>query len=161
MLEAQKMGVKVEWQYLIFNYNETSIKQSKILADKHNLKLNIFKTKRHGSLVPSQKHINYIDDQKTQKISPRCLNGRDLGHSAMGYITPCCWFGDVNVEKKYPKLCNETTKISNINTIEEIFNTPGWKEYEQILINAQNKAFKMCWDKCGKVNNKSKILYEA
>lgn len=160
MTIAKEYGLDVEWQYLVFNYNENDIDTAKNLANDHGITLTIWKTKRHGKgLVPSTEHINNVSTNVNAKsITPRCLNGRDLGHSAMGYITPCCWFGDVNVEEKYPSLCNSQTKIENVNSIEEIFEHPGWKEYEYFLSSKQENAFPICWSKCGTNYKPSKVL---
>lgn len=159
MVEAKRLGLKIEWQYLIFSYNENNIEESKQLALKHNIDIQVFKTKRHGpGLTPSYENVNDTSTNINAKsILPRCLTGRDLGHSAMGYITPCCWFGDVNVEEKYPDLCNESTKISNVNKIEDIFNSNGWKKYQNILSYKQDKAYPLCWNKCGTGYKPSKV----
>ena len=159
MLIGRKVGIKLEWQYLIFNFNENSIDKAKKLAEKNNINLTVWKTKRHGKgLTPSYEFINDVSSNtKAKTITPRCLNGRDLGHSAMGYITPCCWFGDVNVEKKYPDLCNEKTKIENVEKIEDIFETKGWKDYEYFLSYNQDKAYPICWNKCGTGYKPSKV----
>jgi hypothetical protein len=160
MTLAREAGLDVEWQYLIFNYNEKDIDTAKKMAQDIDVRFTVWKTKRHGKgLIPSKEYLNDVSSNiGASSITPRCLNGRDLGHSAMGYITPCCWFGDVNVEEKYPDLCNKDTKIENVSNIEEIFEHPGWKKYEYFLTSDQDKAYPICWNKCGTGYKPSKVI---
>lgn len=123
MLLAKKMNVSVYWQYLIFKYNENEIFEAIKLAQQNDIPIQVFNTKRQGGiLTPSQKYSGlWRADGVSKTIVPKCLTGKNLGHSAMGYLTPCCWFGDLDVETEYPELCNEKTKISNVDSVAEIF----------------------------------------
>lgn len=155
---GKSMGITVEWQYLIFNYNQEYIEKAKALAKEVGIKINVWKTRRHPTVLkPDSKYIQHTNREiKASSILPKCLHGRELGHSAMGYITPCCWTADANVEEIYPELCNESTKLDNVNSIEEIINTKAWIEYEKFLSYNQEKAYPVCWKKCGANHKHSK-----
>lgn len=151
MCEARKMGMNVLWQFFIFNYNESEISAALKLAQDNGLPIKILKTKRHGSgLAPESSFIHHWDQSEGQKknIEPRCFKARALGHSAQGYILPCPWFGSADVTEAYPDLCNEHTKISNVDSIEEIFSHPAWLNLEKKLKVSSPHAPEVCWYNC-------------
>ena len=46
MLKGNRLGVKVRWQYIVFNYNNTHMKLAKKLCKKHKLEIVFIHTKR-------------------------------------------------------------------------------------------------------------------
>ena len=72
------------------------------------------------------------------KIKPQCLTkkkGRDhakiFGHTAKGWILPCCWCDVVNPDKdpEIKKLMSEKLLLKNNNKIEDIIDSEEWKRF--------------------------------
>ena len=94
-----------------------------------------------------------------KKLRPKCIpSGKQtfsevqgLGHSAQGFILPCCWM-DVDPmrrEKKQEVFYQEKFKISNVKNIEEIIHSKEWVEFYLMLQQAPNRAPEVCYKKCG------------
>jgi len=41
MVEGKKRGIKIVWQYIIFDYNKNNIDEAKQMAEKHGIKFNL------------------------------------------------------------------------------------------------------------------------
>jgi acetyl-CoA carboxylase beta subunit len=66
------------------------------------------------------------------KIKPKCLqsNTRPLGHSAEGYLLPCCWCDNIVHKDKYTELLyQEQLKIQNNDRIESIIDSREWQQF--------------------------------
>lgn len=155
MLLAKKHNIKVQWQYIIFKYNQDYIDKAKEIAKKFEIDIRFLKSKRfekNDPLRPDDKYVNtFFEKSKTiaDTILPKCLHKlADFGHTSQGYIVPCCWFAMYNVTDKYPDLCNENTKISNVEKISDIFHTEGWVNHLEMLNSSSKKLPQKCWDKC-------------
>ncbi|NDD05706.1 MAG: hypothetical protein EB078_12435 [Proteobacteria bacterium] len=152
MLMGRKMGLPVLWQYLIFNYNFREVDDAKALAAKHHISIEFFNTSRGPSsiLIETAKDKKWTHDtlEETQfrELDPKCFKGKKLGHSPLGYLVPCCWHGDQDVERTLPLLCNERTHLSSVKMIEDIFKEPGWEAFEKSLRNS--KLGQIPSDKC-------------
>lgn len=151
MIKAKYLGMNVIWQMIVFDFNEKDIPVCEFTAKKLDINLRIIHSNRFTGekLKPSKE--NYIEKTNLigDELDPQCLQGRELGHSAMGYVMPCCWMAEGNVETKYPTLCNENTKIQNKNFSEinkAIF------DFKKMLKNNPHQAPLKCWEKC---SNKS------
>lgn len=163
MVEAKKLGLDVVWQYLIFSYNEHTLIQAKELADKYDIKINFEKTSRYGNqnLKPSNSLTHTKYPKGSENIFyPKCIHKKDLGTHAMGYIVPCCNLQNIDVEKDFPMLCNEDTKLSKVQSIEEIFDTKGWSDYLLTLKNNTSNVVSHCRTICRGTVRKSKQKLE-
>lgn len=157
MFEAKQFGIKSNWQYIVFSHNEHQIEQAKQVAKAMGVEIffivsNQFKDP-NDPFIPSERFFDKAKIVKSKEVNgrflePRCFQNNSYGHSAMGYITPCCWMSNGDVESRFPKLCNETTKLSNVNSVEEILNSRSYQDLYETLINDPQNAPQLCWRKC-------------
>ena len=93
------------------------------------------------------------------KIKPQCLTkkpGREhakiFGHTAKGWILPCCWCDGVKPDKdpEIKKLMSEKLLLKNNNKIENIIDSEEWKRfYNTITIpSLYEQAPEVCKRKC-------------
>ena len=72
--------------------------------------------------------------------NPLCISKKettDIGHSPLGYLTPCC-FTCVNNPEKHKgisQLYGEHLKISNVESVEEIIFSDEWIEFFDMIKN--------------------------
>tara|TARA_B100000131_G_scaffold115360_1_gene112320 strand:- start:184 stop:465 length:282 start_codon:yes stop_codon:yes gene_type:complete len=91
-----------------------------------------------------------------KKIYPKCLSeNNEFGHTARGYILPCCWADRPDLFQSDMKdLVKEKFKLSNIEKIEDIIESKEWTNFYTNLKN--NKGYSICYIYCSK--NKIKEL---
>ena len=71
---------------------------------------------------------------------PQCLlkeNATDVGHSPLGFLTPCC-YTCVNSPEKHKgisQLYAEHLKIDNVDSVEEIILSDEWIEFFDMIKN--------------------------
>ena len=82
-----------------------------------------------------------------------------LGHSAKGFILPCCWCDIPNPENDIEiyKLFKEKLHIDNNDTIEEIVLSDEWISFFSTLVDNPSKASKVCKLYCS-VENKMNVV---
>lgn len=81
------------------------------------------------------------------KLDPKCLNeDAQLGHSAEGYILPCC----MSDHGAIPQLWKEHLKIENVDSVDEILNSKEWISFFEMLRNNPNKSPSVCKRFCSK-----------
>ena len=153
MILAKYMNIKCYWQCIIFSFNEKDLEQIQNLAKKINVPLTLIYSNRFtedSKLKPSKGLYveSFYDKKREGQLKPKCFEGIEYGYSAMGYITPCCWIDEGNIEKQYPNLFNKNTHINNFNNIKQLLDTKEWKNFQEILKNHPEKAPQKCWDKC-------------
>ena len=153
MILAKYMNIKCYWQCIIFSFNEKDLEQIQNLAKKINVPLTLIYSNRFtedSKLKPSKGLYveSFYDKKREGQLKPKCFEGIEYGYSAMGYITPCCWIDEGNIEKQYPNLFNKNTHINNFSNMKELLNTKEWKNFQHILKNHPKKAPQKCWDKC-------------
>mgnify|MGYP003311752208 FL=1 len=90
-----------------------------------------------------------------RSIYPRCLDGKAVGYSASGHMLPCCWCDDYK-DPGFNSLLTEELKIVNNNTVEDIFNSEPWKEFDKKLRSGKYLP-KTCYKFCGKPDSKLPI----
>lgn len=157
---GKRLGIEVVWQFFVFNFNQYEIEPARKMEEEFEIRIEIMKSKRHGpGLAPKEEFL--ISDSpraNVSKVDPRCFSGKKYGHSAMGYILPCCWFGDVDVEVVYPELCNSQTHLDCIDSVDEIISSKAWIEHEERLRSSDRSCYSLCWTKCGAGKSPSRDL---
>lgn len=81
-------------------------------------------------------------------IQPKCLNGRqELGHTARGYILPCCWW-DIPFlfDSEIKELVKEKFKLDNVSDIKQVLESEEWKTFYADL--RVGKAPSHCYKYC-------------
>lgn len=68
---------------------------------------------------------------------PKCLSGeQQVGHTARGYILPCCWWDRHDLfNSEIKDLVKEKFKLTNVDTVAEIFESEEWKTFYKNLAN--------------------------
>ena len=71
---------------------------------------------------------------------PQCLlkeNAADVGHSPLGFLTPCCYtcINSPEKHKGISQLYAENLKIDNVESVEEIIFSEEWLEFFNMLEN--------------------------
>ncbi len=165
MLKAKDHGIETDWQHIVFKYNQDTISEAKALALEHDLNLNICMSSRwRGPDDPLKPDPEFILARRPGKyeygdvLDPACFSGHPIGHSSQGYIVPCCWMTNVDVEATFPELCNEKTRISNVERIEDILQY--WHDYGEKLKNNTDQCYLICWEKCNSKNTRGRQTYE-
>jgi len=97
-------------------------------------------------------------------LKPKCIipdekgNTQCLGHSAQGYLQPCCFID------AYPKIrgiaqsifYQEKMKISNNDNIKDIIQSKEWLDFFTLLQETPDKAPQVCHKMCSE-NSKGDI----
>ena len=164
MMLGKSMGIECQWQCIIFSFNEKDVEKIQELAKQIGVSLRLILSNRfNDDTLRPRKGLyveKYHDTKKEGELRPKCLPKAELGNSAMGYLLPCCWLAEGNVEKKYPFLCNENTHLDNINSVEELLDTKEYKNFYKLLTTTPQKAPDKCWEKCSsKSGEHKKYIY--
>ena len=89
-------------------------------------------------------------------LKPKCLISDEggttqcLGHSAQGYLTPCCWI-DAHPKNRgiaQDIFYQEKLKISNNDNIIDIIQSKEWLDFYTLLEEEPEKAPKVCHQHC-------------
>lgn len=80
---------------------------------------------------------------------PKCLSGeQQVGHTARGYILPCCWWDRPDLfNSEIKDLVQEKFKLTNVDSVAEILESNEWKKFYANL--ADSKAPSLCHIYCG------------
>jgi hypothetical protein len=86
-----------------------------------------------------------INQTSTIKIVPKCLRAdHELIYSATGYILPCCYADNHNIED-FKNLMKEDLSLNNINDIDKnIINSKEWKDFFKLLLESPESAPRSC-----------------
>tara|TARA_S200000501_G_scaffold336819_1_gene342447 strand:- start:61 stop:537 length:477 start_codon:yes stop_codon:yes gene_type:complete len=81
--------------------------------------------------------------------------GDSYGYNSQGYIMPCCWSVQEkgSEEEQFKPLMKDKFHISNVDKIEDVFQSEEWKEFVDTLVKKPQNAAKICWHFCGRKNN--------
>ena len=93
------------------------------------------------------------------KIVPKCVVGDrvTMGHSALGFLLPCCWCDGKAFQSKKPltkeheALYSEHLHLDKVRDIDEIIKSKEWKAFWDIMFDDPNNAAYPCRIKCGVV----------
>ena len=97
-------------------------------------------------------------------LKPKCIvpdengNIQCLGHSAQGYITPCCFIDAYSEHRGIAQdiFYQEKMKISNNDDIKDITQSKEWIDFYTLLQDAPEKAPRVCFIKCSE-NSKGDV----
>ena len=89
-------------------------------------------------------------------LKPKCVikseNGRtaSLGHSAEGYLTPCCWIDGFLKDRGISQdiFYQEKFLISNNESIKDITQSQEWVDFYIMLQKEPDKAPPVCYKMC-------------
>ena len=89
-------------------------------------------------------------------LKPKCINSENpddaqcLGHSAQGYLTPCCFIDSRPLSRGIAQdiFYQEKFKISNVKNIKEITQSKEWVEFYTMLQEHPEQAPRTCWKVC-------------
>ena len=89
-------------------------------------------------------------------LKPKCVikseNGRtaSLGHSAEGYLTPCCWIDGFLKDRGISQdiFYQEKFLISNNESIKDITQSQEWVDFYTMLQKEPDKAPPVCYEMC-------------
>ena len=139
MLMAHKKGLDVEWQYIIFDYNEDTQLDAYKLAKDNGIRLQLLET--NTDVDGNNIKLNY---NLTSEVVPRCLNKTTpMYYAAGGHILPCCW---LDSHKEEVKELYDPTLTLNKNSIKEIINSNIWKEFNNKI---KTDPYTICRKRCG------------
>ena len=84
-----------------------------------------------------------------KNLFPKCLNeSSQMGHTARGYILPCCWSDRPDLfESDMKDLVQKKFKLDNIESIEEVLFSEEWQIFYNDLKNGKGR--KICHIYCG------------
>lgn len=90
------------------------------------------------------------------KIKPKCLHfypelSKGAAYTSDGFMLPCCWMDDP-LEETYVNnagLKDEKLKVSNNESLEQIFTSDQWENFFNILLSNPELASNTCKRKCG------------
>ena len=97
-----------------------------------------------------------------RKLIPKCIspdengNIQCLGHSAEGYLTPCCWIDAYTKDRGIAQdiFYQEKFKISNVENIKDITQSQEWKDFYTMLQETPADAPNVCHIMCGNYDKK-------
>lgn len=77
-------------------------------------------------------------------ITPKCLQDNHLlGHTARGYILPCCWADRPELfESDMKDLVKEKFKLINVKNIEDVIESDEWTQFYDKL--KRGEGAKIC-----------------
>ena len=83
------------------------------------------------------------------KLYPRCIKGeKPPAYSATGYIVPCCWCDNVDLEKDFSFILKEKLKLENVEKVEDILLSQEWVDFFRMLRDNSNEAPSVCKKYC-------------
>ena len=111
--------------------------------------------------------MNIVPKPYVKKLNPKCIPTKgqkfgeiqSLGHSAQGFILPCCWMDTPPLKrtKGQEVFYQDKFKISNVDDIKkDILESKEWVEFYLMLQQAPNRAPEVCFKMCGEGNAEDK-----
>ena len=139
MLMAHQKGLDVEWQYIVFDYNEDTQLDAYKLARDTGIRLQLLET--NSGVDGNNINLNY---NLSNEVVPRCLNKTTpMYYAAGGHILPCCWLDSHKDEVK--ELYDPTLTLTK-NSIQDIVNSDIWKKFNHKI---KSNPYEICRKRCG------------
>jgi hypothetical protein len=93
------------------------------------------------------------DENGNQNYNTKLSQG--IAYTADGYLLPCCWCDAPSTRKDFVELgfYNESLKLSNNKSVEDILYTGAWKKFIKIIMHDSGNAPRCCREKCGVKND--------
>lgn len=173
-------GARIEWIFIIFKYNQHSIDTARKLARQHNMKLELIKSSRwedeNDPLLPDNKEHYIIKKSKqtmrelfknSRSIKPRCM-GLNKDEMAQAYgsqnlMLGCCWTDPVlhyiAKDRAWDIIYNDDMKLKNFSSVQDVYNTDNWKEFQRRLLEDPDKAPRFCKRMCSH-SDLAKVEYD-
>lgn len=101
---------------------------------------------------------------------PKCVyDGKQHGHSSMGFICPCCYldplFDNGHVCNLQRALFTEDLKICNNDSIDDILSSEAWTNFYKAIYDAiedpSNKPPKHCMIQCTDIQKTRNSYYKS
>ena len=136
---AHQKGLDVEWQYIVFDYNEDTQLDAYKLARDTGIRLQLLET--NSDVDGNNIKLNY---NLSNEVVPRCLNKTTpMYYAAGGHILPCCWLDSHKDEVK--ELYDPTLTLTK-NSIQDIVNSDIWKKFNHKI---KSNPYEICRKRCG------------
>tara|TARA_Y100000034_G_scaffold87326_1_gene104736 strand:- start:270 stop:1268 length:999 start_codon:yes stop_codon:yes gene_type:complete len=164
-----EMGLPTLWQYIIFDYNENHVDEARQMATDIGVWFVELRSTRWNKqtihLKPKQED-SFGEKNLIEKLRPKCIEKLDklkpeslarqgpkqLGHSSLGYLLPCCWQDPSAIRIKETEdikdLFQDHLKIENVDTIEEILFSDEWINFFKVLVTDPENAPSSCQRRC-------------
>jgi len=181
MKAGSLLGVRIEWNYIIFKYNQHSIKSAKKLAKQHNMEFCLVNSsrwdgeddplkpdKKEHYIIKKSKYLRNKNYEKKKVLKPRCM-GYNKDQMARAYgsqnLLLGCRFADpvyqqVSNDRAWDIIYNDSMKLKNFNSVQEVYDTPNWKEFQRRLIEEPDKAPELCKQICSHSDMSRKVDYD-
>lgn len=84
-----------------------------------------------------------------KNLFPKCLNKSfQMGHTARGYILPCCWADRPDLfESDMKDLVKEKFKLDNVQSVKDVIHSKEWENFYKDLEAGNGR--KICYIYCG------------
>lgn len=172
---ASSMDISVIWQYIVFRYNQDHINEAKMMAEDHNIALQLNYSARWTGYLPGSKVRTELDFLKPRaefvipdparndgnlgkgvdKLVPRCTSSNEKDRSAIAYVNtgfllPCCWIDGIGErhDKQIPEILQPHLKLENNPDVESIIFSDEWKSFYDRITNTPERAPHQCWSHC-------------
>ena len=97
-----------------------------------------------------------LNQEMSIVLKPKCLlpdedgNIQCLGHSAEGFLVPCCWMDAFPKDRGFAQdiFFQDKLKISNVDNIFEIIRSKEWLDFYELLLAEPEEAPPVCQQHC-------------
>ena len=95
----------------------------------------------------------YYDESNKQTYNTGVSQG--IAYTTDGYLLPCCWCDAPSTRKDFVELgfYNESLKLKNNKSVEDILYTDAWKKFIKIIMQDSANAPRCCREKCGAIHD--------
>ena len=178
---GRSMGATIDWQWIVFKYNQYDIDEGKLMAARYDINflemhstrwvddrknggvdMSIYKpAEQHVTLRRIQRHEFNIGKKaySNPEIDPDCLNTKvrkPIMFNSLGYFIPCCEKDQWVESMKNRGFYQEKFHIDNLHTADDIRNvflSDTWQDFYMGLYNNPENAPKNCKSFCVKNTN--------
>ena len=166
---GRKLDINIQWQWIVFNYNQYDIDQGMMMANQYNIKFDYYHSTRWDrpqllTLKPISEHATdprtsfEVSNESKVEIYADCLKThltKDIMFNSMGYFIPCCEQDSQVESMEALGFFQEKFHIDNLHTAEDIkavFMSDTWQDFYRGLVDDAENAPEMCKSFCRKRN---------
>lgn len=84
----------------------------------------------------------------TLELWPKGVTAKGLSYSSKGYVLPCCWCPAQDEDFSERGFYDESLKLENSSSVEEIISSPAWVKFIEDLYEAPESAPRVCRNSC-------------